>query len=233
MTLVIAHRGASAARPENTIEAFATAREAGADWVELDVRRTADDVLVVHHDAHLADGRVIVETAAADLPDHVPTLAQAFEACDGMGVNIEIKNLPGDPDWDAEHQISAAVAGLAMAYRDYDGLLITSFTMDTVDRIRHIDESLPRGLVVNDAAGLWQAVDWSESVGLHAFNPYLPLVDAALVRRVHERGLRLNVWTVNDRDRIEEMVELGVDGIITDVPDLAREIVDASEPTGG
>ena len=226
MTLVIAHRGASAARTENTLEAFATAREAGADWVEIDVRRTADDVLIVHHDAHLADGSVIIEAAAGDLPEHVPTLAQALEACDGMGVNIEIKNLPGDPDWDAEHQISAAVAGLALAYRDYDELLITSFTMDTVERIRQIDPLLPRGLVLNDAAGLWQGISWSESVGHHAFNPYLPLVDGALVRRVHEAGMELNVWTVNDRERIAEMVELGVDGIITDVPDVAREIVD-------
>jgi glycerophosphoryl diester phosphodiesterase len=226
MINVIAHRGASAAKPENTIEAFATARDAGADWVELDVRRTADDVLVVSHDAHLSDGAVIVNTAAADLPDDVPTLAQALEACDGMGVNIEIKNLPGDPDWDAEHQISAAVAGLALAYRSYEELLITSFTMDTVDRIGQIDAALPRGLVLQDAAGLWQAVDWAESAGHSAFNPHLPLVDAALVEKVHAGGMVLNVWTVNDPERIAEMIALGVDGIITDVPDLARKIVD-------
>jgi len=226
MTLVIAHKGASADRPENTIEAFDAAREAGADWVELDVRRTADDVLVVHHDAHLGDGSVLVEIQAGDLPDEVPTLAQALEVCDGMGVNIEIKNLPGDPDWDAEHQISAAVAGLALAYRDYDALLISSFTMDTVARIGQIDAALPRGLVLNDAAGLWQGVAWSESAGLQAFNPYVPLVDAALVKRVHDAGMSLNVWTVNDPDRIAEMVELGVDGIITDVPGVAREVID-------
>lgn len=226
MTQVIAHRGASSGHPENTIEAFASARSEGADWVELDVRRTADHVLVVHHDAHLADGSVIVDTQAADLPESVPTLAQALEACDGMGVNIEIKNLPGDPDWDAEHQISAAVAGLAVAYRDYDALLITSFTMDTVGRIGHIDPSIPCGLLVADAAGLPQAMDWSASVGLKAFNPYAPLVDAALVSRAHGAGLSVNVWTVNDERRIVEMIELGVDGIITDDPAVARRILD-------
>jgi glycerophosphoryl diester phosphodiesterase len=227
VTLVIAHRGASADRPENTLEAFETARQAGADWVELDVRRTADDVLVVHHDAHLTDGSIIVESQAEDLPDHVPTLADALDVCDGMGVNIEIKNLPGDPDYDAEHQISAAVTGLALAYRDYDQLLITSFTMDTVDRIGHIDSAVPRGLVLSDPTGVWQAIDWAVASGHHAFNPYLPLVDAALVERVHDSGLELNVWTVNDPDQISRMVELGVDGIITDKPELARGIVDA------
>ena len=70
--------------------------------MELDVRRTADGVLVVHHDAHLADGRAIVELAAADLPDAVPTLAAALDACAGMGVNIEIKNNHPDPDLDPD-----------------------------------------------------------------------------------------------------------------------------------
>ena len=100
VTLVVAHRGASAAALENTVEAFCRARDLGADWVELDVRRTADGVAVVHHDAHLPDGRRIGGLHAVDLPSHVPGLAEALEACDGMGVVVEIKNLPDDPDFD-------------------------------------------------------------------------------------------------------------------------------------
>ena len=95
--LVVAHRGASHDRLENTVEAFAEARVQGAEWVELDVRLSADDVLMVHHDAHYADGRLVREVWAADAPDHVPNLAEAFEACEGMGVNVEVKNLPGAP----------------------------------------------------------------------------------------------------------------------------------------
>ncbi len=79
---VIAHRGASAAAAENTIEAFALAAELGADGVELDARRTADGQVVVHHDAHLPDGRVIVDLSAADLPAHVPTLAEPSTPAD-------------------------------------------------------------------------------------------------------------------------------------------------------
>src|SRR5437762_9663704 len=98
---IIAHRGASASFPQNTLEAFRGARELGATWVELDVRRTADGLLAVHHDARLADGQAIVDLRAAELPSHVPSLAEALDACAPLGVNVEIKNSPNDVDFDA------------------------------------------------------------------------------------------------------------------------------------
>ena len=106
MTRVIAHRGASAAAPENTVEAFRLARTLGADWVELDARRTADGRVIVHHDAVLPDGRVIVELDRADLPPSVCDLSDALDACHGMSVNIEIKNWPADPDFDEDEFLS-------------------------------------------------------------------------------------------------------------------------------
>src|SRR3954468_3922079 len=99
---ILAHRGASSSHRENTIDAFRASGPMGADWVELDVRRTADGALAVHHDAHLADGRAIVELAASDLPAHVPLLAEALAACAPMGVNVEIKNWPADIDFDVD-----------------------------------------------------------------------------------------------------------------------------------
>ena len=80
---VIAHRGASKAAPENTVEAFALAGRMGADAVELDVRRTRDGALVVHHNPDLPDGRLIRDVDAADLPSSVPTLGAALDACAG------------------------------------------------------------------------------------------------------------------------------------------------------
>ena len=100
-------------RRENTVEAFEEAAVQGADWVELDVRLSADDVLVVHHDAHYPDGRLVRDVPMDEVPAHVPSLAEAFEACDGMGVNVEVKNLPGDPDHEASVVACEAVAGLA------------------------------------------------------------------------------------------------------------------------
>ena len=89
---VIAHRGASRAERENTLEAFRRAGLMGADAVELDVRRTADGAMAIHHDASLSDGRLICELQSTDLPTHVPLLSAALDACEGMWVNIEIKN---------------------------------------------------------------------------------------------------------------------------------------------
>ncbi|MGZ4763626.1 MAG: glycerophosphodiester phosphodiesterase, partial [Ilumatobacteraceae bacterium] len=78
MVEVLAHRGASRAAPENTVEAFRLAKAMGSDAVELDVRRTSDGVLVVHHDARLADGRAIITVAAAEMPVEVPQLHAAL-----------------------------------------------------------------------------------------------------------------------------------------------------------
>jgi len=109
---VIAHRGACRRAPENTVAAFELARELGSDWVELDVRRTADGALAVHHDAALADGRLIVDLAASDLPPDVPGLGAALDACRGMGVNIEIKNAPVDADFDPDRTLAGDVVAL-------------------------------------------------------------------------------------------------------------------------
>src|SRR6478735_8478443 len=101
--LVLAHRGASAQAPQNTLEAFALARTLGADGVELDVRHTADDMLVVHHDP---DAEGIGLLAGADFATvraaqpALPTLAEALAQCEGMLVNVEIKCLPWEPDAD-------------------------------------------------------------------------------------------------------------------------------------
>ena len=151
--MVVAHRGASHDRPENTAAAFTEARLQGADWVELDVRLSADDVLMVHHDAHYGDGRLVREVPATDAPDHVPNLAEAFEACEGMGVNVEVKNLPGDPDHDASAMVCEAVAGLAAAYRPPELLLMSSFDITAVDRIRATDPSLPTAWLVAERHG--------------------------------------------------------------------------------
>lgn len=228
MTLVIAHRGASAAETENTIGAFRRAKELGADWVELDARRTKDGVVVIHHDAHLPDGRSIVELSADDLPEHVPSLAEGLEACEGMGVNIEIKNLPADPDFDEEHLVVDAVAGLVAAYLGPERALISSFNIDAVDRFHAVDLHTPIGWLVFDIGDPAQAIDRAVDHEMSAIHPHDVLVDAALVNRAHRAGLVVYTWTVDDPNRMTELIEMGIDGIITNVPDVARQVVDSA-----
>ena len=226
--LVVAHRGASMDHPENTLVAFEEARAQGADWVELDGRLSADGVLVVHHDAHLTDGRLIRQVDASDLPGEVPSLAEAFEACGTMGVNIEIKNLPGDPDHGDVHLVCEAVVGLAGAYRPFDQLLVSSFEMESVDRIRASEQRLPTGWLVMERSG--QVLERTVAHGHGAVNPWDDLIDEALVAAAHKLGLRVNAWTVDNADRIAELATWGVDAIITNLPGTARQVVDEVVP---
>ena len=103
-TRVIAHRGASRTFPENTLDAFRGAAELGAEWVELDVRRTSDRQLVVHHDATLpGDERPLASLTRAELPASVCSLTDALATCKqtspALGINIEIKSGRGEPGY--------------------------------------------------------------------------------------------------------------------------------------
>lgn len=227
MAEVIAHRGASEAAHENTVEAFQLARALGADWVELDVRRTSDGVAVVHHDAHLADGRRIGHLHADELPDYVPSLAEALEACEGMGVHLEIKNLPDDPDYDRDHLVADAVAGLIAAYLGPERAVVSSFNVDAANAVRAVDPAIGTALICGMVAPA-QAVARASAHGMVAVHPFDAMCDAAFVRRAHEAGLAVNAWTVNAPERMSELLAMGVDGLITDVPDVARAVVDAA-----
>ncbi len=224
---VMAHRGSSRAAPENTVEAFRLAREHGADWVELDVRRTADGVAVVHHDAHLADGRRIGHLDAGELPDYVPSLAEALEACEGMGVNLEIKNLPDDPDYDRENLVADAVAGLIAAYLGPQRAIVSSFNVDATDAVRAVDPTISTALICGIVQPA-QAVARASAHKMAAVHPFDAMCDASFVRRAHSAGLAVHVWTINDPERMSELLAIGVDGLITDVPDVARAVIDSA-----
>tara|TARA_B100001146_G_scaffold206585_1_gene201345 strand:- start:51 stop:770 length:720 start_codon:yes stop_codon:yes gene_type:complete len=223
---VMAHRGASYDRPENTAAAFAEARIQGADWVELDVRLSADGVLMVNHDAHYADGRPVRQVMACDAPADTLNLAEALEACEGMGVNVEVKNLPGELDHDASDLVCEAVAGLVGAYRPIDELLVSSFDISAADRIRAAEPSLPTGWVVVARLGTDMTLDRTVAHGHPTVCLWDALVDESIVVSARERGLRIVVWTVDEPDRITQLADWAVDGIITNRPGLARSVLD-------
>ena len=223
MLRVIGHRGSSATHPENTIEAFVAAAEMGADGVELDVRRSADDVLVVFHDAHLPSGEALRTVPAEELPSSIPTLAEALDACGDLWINIEIKNLPDDPDYDAEHGISVAVAALIGAYDIGDRVIVSSFNISSVDRIHTLDSTIPTGWLVWGGSDPMSLIERAVAHGVSAIHPNDVLVDERFIERAHESGLTVNVWTVDDVDRIAQLASFGVDGIITNAPRVALD----------
>jgi glycerophosphoryl diester phosphodiesterase len=221
--LVLAHRGASAREPENTIAAFVTARTLGADGVELDARRTADDVLVVHHDPHVEGLGVIAEISHAKLqsehPD-IPTLADALDACTGMIVNVEVKCLPWEPDSDvADRRVLRAVLDLV---KSRDDIVLSSFDLEAMDLARTLAPELPTAWLTSrqeftSAAAL--ASDHGHW-GLHPDAAATLAATEEAVAAAHDDGLKINVWTVDDPADARHLQRLGVDGIVTNVPDV-------------
>jgi glycerophosphoryl diester phosphodiesterase len=221
--LVLGHRGASAAAPENTLAAFRLALAQGADGVELDVRRTADGALAVHHDPHLADGRAVADVTAADLPEGVCLLDAALDACGDVLVNVELKDLPGEPGHTAAHRLARAVVSALAGRSGGAPVLVSSFDLAAVDTVRALAPDLPTALLGTAAAGEAAArlVDAARRHGHGAVHPHHTAVDAELVARCRDAGLGCNTWTVDDPVRIGELAVLGVDAVVTNRPDVA------------
>jgi glycerophosphoryl diester phosphodiesterase len=227
VTLVIGHKGAAGLAPENSLAAFVVAREVGADGVELDVRRTADGALAVHHDATLGDGRRLLDLAVDELPDGIVTLPPVLDACTGLAlVNIEIKNWPLDGDFDgslgiADSVVESLAARPTAARERY---VVSCFHLPTVDRVRELAPDLVTAWLVGIVGPDDGAQIIAETVdhGHRALHPHHALVTPALVERAHDEELAVNVWTCNEPDRIRWLAEeAGVDGIVNDVPDVA------------
>ncbi|MEO8693223.1 MAG: glycerophosphodiester phosphodiesterase [Acidimicrobiales bacterium] len=226
--IIIAHRGAAAPGScrENTVAAFRRARAVAADWVELDVRRTANLKTAIHHDAHLADGRLIASLRRDELPLEVPDLDEALAGCMGMGINVEIKNFATEADYDPTHWLSQAVIEATRRADPPVSVLVSSFNIDAIDRVHARAPTLPTALLTFALDDPRATIAQCVARGHRGLHPYDATVDRALVDAAHERGLAVNVWTVDAPDRIEALVEMGVDGICTNVPDIARHIVD-------
>jgi glycerophosphoryl diester phosphodiesterase len=224
--LVLAHRGARREAPENTLEAFAAARARGADGVELDVHRTADDGLVVHHDAAAAGFGVLAEHSLADvraaLPS-VPVLSDVLEACRGLLVNVEIKNSPGDADHDPSCRASDLVVELLRQRSGADDVIVSSFDLATIDRVRDRGPDLRTGLL---SFGLdpFDVLELARDHGHAAIHPdawTLRPVAAEVVEGARACAIAVNTWTVNEPELMLELAAAGIAALITDVPDLA------------
>jgi glycerophosphoryl diester phosphodiesterase len=223
LPLVIAHRGASAAHPPgNTIPAFAASAALGADWVELDVHLSADGAMVVHHDADLADGRAIGSISGVDLPGEVPLLAAALAACGGLGVNVEIK--PDGPS-DLRDRLIDSVIDLLRRSGEPERFLVTSFDATIIGEVRIRASELPTGFLAMEIPSGGPELGRISMMGHVAINPWFGKIDATLVENAHALGLVVNAWTVDEPDQMRRLVDIGIDGIITNVPDVCQSVL--------
>ena len=226
--LVLGHRGASAVAPENTVAAFARARELGADGVELDVRRSADGVLVVHHDPALRDVGLIASLTFPALRAARPqlaTLAEALAACRGQVVNAEVKCLPWEPDADVDGSVMRATID---AVRAHDGMMVvSSFDLAAVDRARALAPDLATAWLTHG-----QAVAAAAEIAAAHGHPWLNADGGAALEAgtdgialAHHSGVLVGTWTVDDPGAAQSLAEAGADIIITNVPDVVLAAV--------
>jgi glycerophosphoryl diester phosphodiesterase len=234
--LVTAHRGASAEAPENTLSAIGLAIGQGADWVEIDVQEAGDGTLVLLHDSDLlrvaGDPRGVWELDRATLArldagawfspnfagEPIPTLAEVLDLARGrVRLNIEIKH------HGHERRLVERVLDLVRAAGMGDGCLLTSLELDALRRVRALAPQMRIGWIVTADPGDPRGLD------LDALSLDLSLATPRLVRACQAAGVDTQVWTVNARDDMVRLIDLGVTGIITDRPALLRRVLDAHQ----
>jgi glycerophosphoryl diester phosphodiesterase len=243
---VVAHRGASATHPENTVDAFRAAIAAGADFVELDVRLTVDGVLVVLHDfdvSRTTDGSGLVhEMTFAQVKSldasggggtraQVPTFDEVLQILRGrIGLDVEIKNLPGEPAFDSPREalVDHVLASIRSA-RFAGPLLLSSFNWLSIERSRELAPEVSTGFITAALIDPWAALAYARSRGHGFLLPQASAVfeaGARFIDAAHDAGVRVGAWTVDDPDAVEGLFAMGVDAVATNDPAMAIPIRD-------
>lgn len=230
---VTAHRGYSAAYPENTIPAFKGAIQVGADWAELDVQQTADGEVIVMHDSNLKrttglDKEVwqVTWDEIKDLDNgswfdkkyqtvRIPTLEEVLKVCRGkIHLNIEIK--PSGHDKDLEEQ----VAKLLKKYHMRDTCVVSSLKYDSLRKIKQADDSIETAYITSVSYGNFTDLEYADGYSVES-----TLLSKSFVNKAQKAGKQIYVWTVNSEERLEKVVGMGIDNVITDDPVMAKELI--------
>jgi len=230
--LVIAHRGASAQRPENTLGAFALAIEQSADMIETDLHRTRDGAVVITHDESLAGlgGRgeiadaTLAEVRALDAGGgaRVPTLDEVLDAFGArVAWNLELKR-----GTRADYAGLEALALDAVARRGLsERVLFSSFYDPVLARLRALAPQARIGLLLARRSAQ-SALERARSLGAEAIHPEAALVEPGLVERAHAAGLAVYPFTVDDEAEMRHLLAIGVDGLFSNHPDRLRAIIE-------
>lgn len=216
---IVAHRGSpdpGAGIVENTLAAFGRARRLGADGFELDVRRTADGMLVVHHDPSILELGLVARLPAREIPPHVPPLAAVLEVPGDAAVTIEIKNAPTEPEHDPEELTARGVAAMVTDMGLVDRVVVSSFWPRSLDAVRDATPEIARGLLLASWFDPFEGLALARAHGCSAVHPHADLVTAELVSAAHGAGLSVTAWVVSDRLSLEAIARCGVDAVITD-----------------
>jgi glycerophosphoryl diester phosphodiesterase len=226
--IVFAHRGASGHEPENTLRSFKKALELGASWIEIDVYAVENELVVIHDDRleRTTNGTGLVmkrslqylRSLDAGKGERIPLLRELFEligAC--AGINVELKG---------PHTAKplARLIGELLADRTLtrDQLLVSSFDHRELRKFRKLMPEIRIGALI-DRLPLFYA-RFAEKLGAWSVNVSSEYINRRFVDDAHQRGLKVYVYTVNDRETLLRMRALGVNGVFTNYPELADEL---------
>jgi glycerophosphoryl diester phosphodiesterase len=247
--MVYAHRGGAALAPENTLLAFETGLAAGADGIELDVRLSLDGVAVLMHDPTLdrttdatgpVDARTAEELALLDAGCRferdgafpfkgrgvgVPSLRDVLDRHRGPSIMIELKS--------ADPRLARAVVEEVHAAGAVSRVTIGSFQKGALDAVRILDPAIRTGADTDDVRSGLDGVNARpifDAFQVPEVYAGMRVVTPEFIARAHDAGVAVMVWTVNQPDDMRRLLEWGVDGLITDRPDIAVPLVRAWAP---
>jgi glycerophosphoryl diester phosphodiesterase len=238
---IFAHRGSKAHAPENTLAAFRLASQQGAPAIELDAKLTSDGEIVVFHDISLdrtSDGKgLLAKHTLQSLKEldagsyfgesfkgeKIPTLAEVFETVGRqVFINVELTNYSSPRD-----QLPDKVIALVKHYGLEDWVMFSSFNRFALQRARQLIPQIPLGLlalpgIFGVPARSWIGNRWVDYQALH---PAIMDAKPRLINKTHLLGKRIYIYTVNNRNDMLRLFKAGVDGIFTDDPLLAKQVL--------
>ena len=225
-TLNIGHRGAKGYVAENTIESISKAIELGVDGIEIDVFKCLSGDLVLFHNKDLKDltgeSGQIENLTINELEEFlvlgkykIPTLNDVLRKIESpLFVNIELKGS------DTARATSKIIADFSRRTSwTQDNFIVSSFYWNELEKFRSIDDNTPVGVLVSKSVSINEAIEFGKKINAQAIHPNYQLLDEITVKKIKNNGFKTYTWTVNNRDDINFMKKIKVDGIISDYPD--------------
>jgi glycerophosphoryl diester phosphodiesterase len=221
MVQVCAHRGVSSDHRENTVGAFYAAVHQEADSIELDVWLTKDNHLAIHHDK-TSEGIDIEESAFESLPNFIPTLNDLLSDSRMIPLNVELKiSLVTDLERLAKKVISEVKGNIACTPP-----IISSFNLEILQNLRGHSQNIKLGYL--SARKDWEMFMLFETIAennFQAVHPHYSLVSEEFMRASRENNLEVNVWTVNEQQLVANLINLGINSIITDEVQMVKTFI--------
>lgn len=236
---IFAHRGYSGKYPENTMLAFEGALKLSVNGIELDVHKTKDGKLAAIHDesidrTFLGNGLVKdydlrdlkkLENRDEKFRENIDSIIGTLEEVillvsfkDDFILNIELKT-------DVIHYngIEEDVLEMLDSYDMIENTIISSFNHESLKVCKKINKNIKTAVLYSEP--IEDIVNYAKELGVYAIHPDYKLVDKSLIKKCHENNILVNAYTVNEKEDIERLIEEGIDGIITDYPNIALEIL--------